>query len=177
MSNKTAEKPKTKAGFYWKPSIGKQVAKKKILDMTACAAIRGLGRAGFSIYQAQKIAFQAGAVLNDRTITSHIRLGKAGDASYGAVPTLSNKQIAEAVKIAGKPGSKQEKEVKSATSSSRKPAESGERSKGKTARRKKESAKDPEVSPETPVEVQNTEQASQEVETESEVYKVRHATA
>lgn len=111
-NGKTQPKPEAKTGFYWKPSESKQVKRVEILGISACAAIRGLGAKGFSLSQGIKIADHFGATLNERTVNSHIRLGKEGSDKYGAVPKLSNDQLAEAKKICGEPGVKKQVEKK-----------------------------------------------------------------
>lgn len=90
----------------------KQVKKATILGITACAALRGLGKLGYSVAQGIKIAEHFGATLNPRTVNSHIRLGKNNSDDYGSVPKLSTEQVAQARKIAGEPGQKEVTKLK-----------------------------------------------------------------
>jgi hypothetical protein len=110
--SKTQERPEKETGKYFKPSLGKNVCRMPILSISACAAIRGLAKAGFSIQQCAKMADLAKANLNERTVSSHVRLGRSGSVKYGAIPELSRNQIVLAAKMVGEPGSTEAVEKK-----------------------------------------------------------------
>ena len=110
---KTQERPEKKEGFYFKPSLGKNVARVTILGLSSCSAIRGMGRAGFTVAQAVKVADHFRANLNPRTVASHIRLGKENSDRYGSIPTLSQAQKVDAAKICGSPGVEKAKKAES----------------------------------------------------------------